>query len=188
VSSSEEYALGLHRKYGSSDRLIRHCWAVAFATRVLGEELEKRGRKMDVGAAVLGAELHDIGRNKVQTVWHGVEGASILGEEGLPGQIVEIVRRHVGAGISPEEAKSLGLPDIDLIPRTIEERVVCFADKMVDGDVVRPFEEEVRRYERKGHDVKRLLDLRDSLKEDLGEDPEGFLMKKVNESHAKARA
>lgn len=56
---------------------------------------------------------------------------------------MEIIRRHVGAGIASEEAKSLGLPDLDYIPRSLEERIVCFADKMVDSDRVRPFDEEV---------------------------------------------
>ena len=84
---------------------------------------------------------------------HGYVGAKILEEEGVDAVVVEIVRRHVGAGISKEEAASLGFPKGDYIPRTLEEKVVCFADKMVSADSVRPFEEEVKRFERKGHDV-----------------------------------
>ena len=86
--------------------------------------------------------------------------------------MVEIVKRHVGAGIADEEAAELGLPAGDYIPSTLEEKVVCFSDKMVSGDVIRPFEVEVKRFERKGHDVQRLKRLKDDVQASLGEDPE----------------
>jgi hypothetical protein len=54
----------------------------------------------------------------------------------------------------------------------LEEKVVCFSDKMVSSDTVRPFEEEVKRFIKKGHDTQRLLALKKSLQDDLGEDPE----------------
>jgi len=88
----------------------------------------------------------------------------------------------VGAGISPEEAKTLGLPDLDYIPRTREQVIVCFADKMVDADRVRSFEEEVRRFERKGHDVERLWALKRNLEADLGKDPETLILDKIKET------
>ena len=97
--------------------------------------------------------------------------------------MVEIVRRHVGAGISPEEAKKLGLPDFDYVPRTLEERIVCFADKMVDSEKVRPFDEEVKRFVAKSHDVGRLRALKQGLQDDLGEDPERFVLDNIKESH-----
>lgn len=105
-----------------------------------------------------------------------MDWAKILEEEGVDQVVVEIVRRHVGAGISPEEAEKLGFPQGDYIPRTLEQRVVCFADKMVGGDGVRPFEEEVKRYERKGHDVQRLKKLKADVAADLGRDPEKVVL------------
>ncbi len=170
--TSEGEATALHRKYGSNERIIEHCRTVAKAAMALAEEFEKRGYGVDERAVFVAAMLHDIGRSRVQTVSHGVEGASIAEKEGAGKKVAEIIQRHVGAGISPEEAKSLGMPALDYIPRTLEERIVCFADKMVDGVKVRPFEEEVKRFTAKKHDVARLLALRESLREELGEDPE----------------
>jgi len=46
---------------------------------------------------------------------------------------------------------------------------------MVSSDAIQPFQEEVRRFERKGHDVKRLLGLKEDLENELGEDPEKIL-------------
>lgn len=153
--------------------------AVAEVSRVLAAGLKKKGAEVDVEAVVVGALLHDIGRSKTQTVRHGLEGSSLLEAEGLDRVVVEIVRKHVGAGLSPEEARRLGLPELDYIPRSLEERVVCFADKMVDGEKVRPFDEEVKRFRAKSHDVMRLLALKRRLEEELGEDPEAYVFNNV---------
>jgi uncharacterized protein (TIGR00295 family) len=182
VKPSEEEALRLHRKCGSNDAIIRHCRIVAKVTAILAEEFRRQGKEIDSKAAVAGALLHDIGRNRVQTVRHGLEGSEILKGEGVDEAVVQIVRRHVGAGISPEEAKTLGLPDLDYVPRTREQVVVCFADKIVEADRVRPFEEEVRRFKRKGHDAKRLIALKRNLEADLGKDPETLVFDKIKET------
>ena len=179
---SEEEALALHRKFGSNDAIVRHCRTVARVSRILTDRLLAVGKPVDAEAVAAGALLHDIGRNRNQTVRHGLEGAEMLAREGVSDVVVQIVRRHVGAGLSPEEARKLGLPDLDYIPRTLEERIVCFADKLVDSDSVRPFAGEVERFARKGHDVERLQALKRGLQADLGVDPEKLVLDNVKES------
>ena len=183
---SVEEAMAIHAKFGSAPHIVRHCQAVAMAAKIIAEELQRRGRALDMRAVVAGALLHDLGRSRTQTVRHGVEGAMMLENEGVDREVVEIVRRHVGAGISPEEARKLGLPDFDYIPSTLEERIVCFADKMVDAEKARPFGEEVHRFTAKSHDVGRLLLLKRGLAEELGEDPEKLIFDKLKESLPKA--
>ncbi len=179
---SEGDALALHRKYGSNNVIVEHCRTVAGVAKAIALEAERRGKVVDSRAVLAGALLHDIGRTRVQNVRHGLEGSMMLEKEGVDAKVVEIVRKHVGAGISAEEAKTMGLPDFDYVPKTLEERVVCFADKMVDSDRVRPFEAEVRRFIRKGHDVDRLLALRKGLQDELGVDPERVTLGKIKES------
>jgi uncharacterized protein (TIGR00295 family) len=176
VIPDEEQCLALHAKYGSSDRIVIHCRTVARISKQLTDAFQGKAVEVDAIAVIAGALLHDIGRNRTQTVEHGYVGAKMLEEERVDAIVVEIVRRHVGAGIAAEEAARLGFPKGDYIPRTLEQKVVCFADKMVTSDTVRPFEEEVRRFERKGHDVQRLRRLKESIKEELGEDPETILL------------
>jgi uncharacterized protein (TIGR00295 family) len=182
VIPSEEEALALHRKYGSKEVIVRHCVVVAKVAKVLTDGFLRAGRPVDAAAVAAGALLHDIGRNRTQTVRHGLEGATILDGEGVDGSVVQIVRRHVGAGLSAEEAAKLGLPALDYIPRTLEERIVCFSDKLVDSDRVRPFKGEVERFVKKGHDVERLLGLKRGLQDELGEDPERLVLDKLKES------
>jgi uncharacterized protein (TIGR00295 family) len=168
--------------YGSNERTIRHCQTVAKVSAALAEEFQNRGRQVDVNAVIAAALLHDIGRSTTQTVWHGQVGSQILEKEGVDMNVVEMVRKHVGAGISPSEAQRLKLPDFDYIPRTLEERIVCFSDKVVSSDRVQPFDQEVRRFRLKSHDVERLLELKRGLQSELGEDPEKVISEKIKES------
>jgi uncharacterized protein (TIGR00295 family) len=181
VIPSEGESLALHKKYGSSERIVAHCKTVAKVAMIIADEFKHRGKRVDSQVVLAGALLHDIGRTKIQTIRHGVEGSEMLREEGVDEKVVEAVRRHVGAGLSPDEARTLGLPDLDYIPKTLEERIVCFADKMVDGDVVRPFHGEVQRFVKKGHDVGRLLSLKKGLADALGTDPEKLVLRKINQ-------
>ncbi len=175
-------ALALLGKYRCAKGIVDHCLTVASVSKILADGMVLRGKGVDMLALLAAARLHDIGRSRVQTVMHGLEGARILQQEGVDEEVVEIVRRHVGAGISADEARKLGLPDLDYIPRTLEQRTVCFADKMVDSITVRPFELEVQRFVRKGHDVPRLLALKETIRADLGTDPETLIFDKIKES------
>ena len=52
-------------------------------------------------------------------------------KEGVDERIVRIVERHVGAGLTEEDAVYLGLPPKDYIPETREEKIVCHADNLI---------------------------------------------------------
>jgi uncharacterized protein (TIGR00295 family) len=173
---SAQQALALHTKYGSNDHIVKHCQACAEISRKLARKAVEQGHEIDEEATVAGALLHDIGRSQTQLVSHGYVGAGILQKEGVDSIVVEIVRRHVGAGISAEEAVSLGFPPGDYIPRTLEQKIVCFADKMLDGGNARPLEEEVRRFIKKGHDVTRLRKLEEDVSAAVGTDAESLVI------------
>jgi uncharacterized protein len=61
---------------------------------------------------------------------HGVAGRAILEAEGLPRHAL-VCERHTGAGITAEEVRrgGLPLPERDYLPVTLEEKIVCVADK-----------------------------------------------------------
>ncbi len=87
------------------------------------------------------AMLHDIGVVRVNApsvhcfgtepyICHGILGAEILLNENLP-RHARVAQRHTGTGLTKEaiQAQSLPLPAIDLVPETIEEEIICYADK-----------------------------------------------------------
>jgi uncharacterized protein (TIGR00295 family) len=176
MTPNAQRALALHRKYRSNERTVAHCQACARISKLLAEMAASRGNMVNQEAVEAGALLHDIGRSQTQLVNHGYVGAQILEKEGVDGVVLEIVRRHVGAGISAEEAAALGFPPGDYIPRTLEQKIVCFSDKLLDGDKARPFEEEVKRFVKKGHDVQRLRKLKEDVDAAVGTDAESLVL------------
>ena len=87
------------------------------------------------------AMLHDIGIFRCNAagiqcfgtepyICHGTIGAQLLLEQGYP-QHARVCERHTGAGITLQQIVEQNLPVIprDLVPETIEEQIICYADK-----------------------------------------------------------
>ena len=119
-------------KFAGRPNLIEHTLKVAEKSLEIARDLRRKGINVDIELVLTGALLHDIGRTVTHDVKHGFEGGKIVRNLGFPESIARIVERHVGAGITAEEAKKLGLPAIDFVPETIEEKIVCYADKFVE--------------------------------------------------------
>lgn len=86
------------------------------------------------------AMLHDIGIFKVNSpridchgtkpyICHGYLGRDILEEEGLPLHAL-VCERHIGVGLKRKDIvlRKLPIPFRDMRPRSIEEKIICFAD------------------------------------------------------------
>jgi len=154
-------------EYGCSDAVIRHCKAV----RDVAVRIAKLA-DADIRLVEAGALLHDIGRCRTHGIRHGVEGVKIAQELGLSEDIVKIIERHIGAGISSDEAKKLGLPVKDYVPVSLEEKIVCHADSLIDNCEMQKIEKEVERALRDGHKeyAIRLLSLHKELSDICGVD------------------
>lgn len=119
------------------------------------------------------AMLHDIGVCRTDAagiecfgtepyIRHGVIGAEMLRAEGYP-RHARVCERHTGTGITRQaiEERSLPLPQRDFLPETMEEQVICYADKFFSKshlDRVRTVEEAAQSLAKFGDDgVKRFL-------------------------------
>jgi len=60
---------------------------------------------------------------------HGPLGRELLEKEGLPRHAL-VCDRHTGVGISKKDVieQKLPLPERDMLPVSIEEKIICFAD------------------------------------------------------------
>lgn len=130
---SREEALQFLRQSGCQRSVINHCEAVAELALEIATLFKERGVDVDMALVEIGALLHDIGRSKTHSVHHAVCGAEIAKSLGLPESVIAIIKRHVGGGIVPKEAKRLGWPKDIYVPQTVEEKIVCYADKLVEG-------------------------------------------------------
>jgi len=88
---------------------------------------------VDMELVRVGGLLHDIGRFKTNSIEHAVIGAQILKERGYSQEIINIVERHIGTGLSEDDARQLGLPIKDYTPQTLEEKIVSHADNLFNG-------------------------------------------------------
>ena len=63
-------------------------------------------------------------------ICHGYLGRELLDKEGLPKHAL-VCERHVGVGISVQDIdkRKIPMPRRDMSPITIEEKIICFADK-----------------------------------------------------------
>ena len=61
--------------------------------------------------------------------------AEILRENNYSEDVVNIVERHIGVGITENEAEKLNLPIKSYVPITLEEKIVAHADNLLKGDV-----------------------------------------------------
>ncbi len=99
---------------------------------------------------VAGSLLHDIGRSVDNGISHALKGSEILAKMGFPEELVALVRKHTGAGLDDVDARELGLPPGDYMPKTIEEKIVAHADNLVSDDRVVSYRHSVERLVNKG--------------------------------------
>ncbi len=59
-------------------------------------------------------------------------GAEMGAALGLPPEINAVMEKHIRGGLSEEEAVELGLPVKDYTLSTLEERIIIYADRLVD--------------------------------------------------------
>jgi uncharacterized protein len=131
---SREHAIQLLRINKCPNKVFKHCLVVADLALEMGSKLKNRGFDVDLQLVEIGALLHDIGRAKTHSVHHAIVGSDIAKKSGLPSSVISIIRRHVGGGIIKKEAEELGWPrDEDYVPVTLEEKLVSYADKLVQG-------------------------------------------------------
>lgn len=85
--------------------------------------------------------LHDIGIFKCNApdiycngdqpyIRHGIIGGELLRREGLE-KYARVCERHTGAGLTAKEIAETGLPlpHMDFLPESLEEKLICYADK-----------------------------------------------------------
>ena len=119
--------------------LIRHGRQVA--DKALGMARKHPELKLDEQFIEEAAMLHDIGIYLTDApeigcfgsypyICHGYLGADIVRKEGYPKHAL-VCERHTGTGLSLDRIikNNLPVPHRDMTPQSLEEQIICFADK-----------------------------------------------------------
>ena len=150
------------KRLNCPDHLINHSKAVCKKALKLSSNFD-----VDIELVKTGALLHDIGRSRTNGIDHAIMGAKILKELGFSEDIANIALRHIGAGISKEEAIKLGLSPQDYIPLTLEEKIVAHADNLVHWDSEVDLDFVIRKWKKKlgkNHpSIKRIIELHNEI-------------------------
>ncbi|MCQ2069521.1 MAG: HDIG domain-containing protein [archaeon] len=117
---------------GCKKRVVVHCATVRAVAEVIADGIPEADKDL----VIAGALLHDIGRSKDHTIMHAYIGSQIAQKLGLCNELVEIIRKHTGAGLDQDDVKEFGLPAGDYMPSTLEEKIVAHADNMVSDNRV----------------------------------------------------
>lgn len=91
--------------------------------------VEEAAMLHDIGIFLTDAPgIHCMGTYKY--ICHGYLGAELLVREGLPRHAL-VAERHTGTGLTLRQIEEQGLPvpQRDMVPVSIEEQIICFADK-----------------------------------------------------------
>jgi len=128
---------------GCSSDVVAHCKAVSNRALSIARGINV---VVDHDLVRRGGLFHDIGRSKTHGIGHAVAGVAIGRNLGFPNELVNIIERHIGAGITAREAVRLGLPEKDYLPRTMEEKIVSYADNLVSGTREMQFYEALDRF------------------------------------------
>ncbi len=79
-----------------------------------------------------GALFHDLGKTVTHEIKHGLIGAEKGAELGLPSEVNWVMEKHIRGGLTEAEAVELGLPVKDYTLHRLEERIIIYADRLVD--------------------------------------------------------
>jgi uncharacterized protein (TIGR00295 family) len=162
-------ALKLLKDSGVDASVIAHCQAVSALAVKIGRRCTK---PVDLKLIEIAGLLHDIGRSATHGIDHAVEGGKIAKSKKLPDEIVKIIERHIGAGLTKEDAARLNLPKRDYLPETLEEKIVAHADNLLSSTKRVPVAQTIagliRKHEEEG--AKRMLSLHKELSELCGVD------------------
>lgn len=137
-------ALAIINKYYPEDNELKHI--LLTHSRSVAEKalwIADRHPELDLDRQFLeeASLLHDIGvfltnapgihcYGDAPYICHGSLGSRLVAKEGYPRHAL-VCERHTGAGLSLQSimAQELPVPHREMVPVTLEEQVICFADK-----------------------------------------------------------
>lgn len=139
--------IDLLRNAGVSKNDIAH--SVKVAEKAL-EIATRTNQALDFEFIGRGALFHDLGKARTHEIEHGKIGAEMGKSLGLPDSINAVMEKHIRGGLTDEEAIELKLPVKDYTLHTLEERIIIYADRLVDivTDGIVPINQEKEAEER----------------------------------------
>jgi len=121
--------IDLLKNQGMTAEDLEHSIQVAEKALEIAERMDTN---LDMELIGRGALFHDLGKTQTHGITHGLIGAEKGAELGLSDTVNAIMEKHIRGGLTESEAIELGLPIKDYTLHLLEERVIIYADRLVD--------------------------------------------------------
>ena len=131
ILPSRDEAFDLLKRLKVPYQVRRHSLKVADKALEIAYKIKKAEVNLDL--VEIGALLHDIGRSQTHGFKHAIIGGKILRERGYSSNLSRICETHILGGLDKEDARYLNLPEKDYLPESLEEKIICLADKLTAG-------------------------------------------------------
>lgn len=127
---SRDECIEILNKNNTPSNVIEHSEKVCEFAEDIAEKLIKKGLQINKELVIAAALLHDIEREKDN---HVIVGANLLKSMDFP-EVSKVIRKHGLYKIEDEEVQ----------PKTIEEKILFYADKRVNGNKVVSLAERIK--------------------------------------------
>jgi len=149
-----EQAFQILKQYPIPKQVLDHSIQVKEMSKLIGEQINSNGHKLDLKVLAVAGLLHDIGRHKYNQEngyspsqdFHEYETGQLLTQLGYP-ELGRMAQCHPLGGLTTKETQCLGYPQaIDLMPWCLESKIVCIADKIRPEIKIVTLSEKIRDY------------------------------------------
>lgn len=125
----EQKDIDLLRTQGMVETDLAHSMQVAEKALDIAR---RTGAELDMELVGRGALFHDLGKTVTHEIKHGLLGAEKGAALGLPAEVNRVMEKHIRGGLTEAEAVELGLPVKDYTLHRLEERIIIYADRLID--------------------------------------------------------
>ena len=138
---SDDEIFALMANLGLPDGIKEHSIVVKEIALDIVNKIKQKNPDAQIDAEVVeaGALLHDIGRTKTHGIDHGYRGYMLMRDANIDERVARCALAHVLGGFDKDDIKHEFPTDareeikISLMPKSIEEKIVCLADKNAEG-------------------------------------------------------
>ena len=138
---SNDMIFAMMADLGLPEGIKEHCIVVKEIALDIVKQIKEKNSQAEIDAEVIeaGALLHDIGRTRSHGVDHGYRGYMLMREANIDERVARCALVHVLGGFDKEDIRKEFPTDsrneikVSLMPKSIEEKIVCLADKNAEG-------------------------------------------------------
>lgn len=137
-------AINILETNNCSKEVINHSLEVSKQALYITNKYLINNQNVNSYIVEIGSLLHDLGKCTSYGIDHAIIGSKIAKKYNIEKPIINVIKKHIGSGIDIEEAKKYNLPEDNYMPITNEEKIVAYADNLINGTIKISFDKRIK--------------------------------------------